>query len=51
MKTSRIVVGLYRRRSEAAVAAMTAPERHRLCRRCHLVTGREEHRRVARSGH
>ncbi len=49
VRTSRSVVGLYRRRAEAAAAVMTAPERHRLCRRCHLVTGREEHRRVART--
>jgi hypothetical protein len=40
-RSSRAVVGLYRRAA--------AEERHRLCRRCHLVTGRDEHRRVAQT--
>ncbi|WP_455184333.1 hypothetical protein [Azospirillum palustre] len=45
LRHSRAIVGLYR---QSAAARMAAEVSHRLCRRCHLVTGREEHRRVAR---
>lgn len=44
LRMSRSVVGLYRRR-----AAMAAQEPQRLCRRCHMVVGRREHQRVART--
>ncbi|GAA4249332.1 hypothetical protein GBZ26_20530 [Azospirillum formosense] len=43
VRTSRSIVGLYRRRAEKAM------ERQWLCRRCHMVTARDEHRRVTRT--
>lgn len=50
VRTSRSIIGLYRRR-EAAIEASAerAMERRWLCRRCHMVTARDEHRRVTRT--
>ena len=50
VRTSRSIVGLYRRREAAIEAsAETVMERQWLCRRCHMVTARDEHRRVTRT--
>ncbi|MGY0794507.1 hypothetical protein ACW7BJ_34620 [Azospirillum argentinense] len=59
VRTSRSIVGQYRRAAaiersaEKAMAekamAEKAMERRWLCRRCHMVTARDEHRRVTRT--
>ncbi|WP_353861576.1 hypothetical protein [Azospirillum formosense] len=50
VRTSRSIVGLYRRRAAAIeLSAENAMERRWLCRRCHMVTARDEHRRVTRT--
>ncbi len=49
VRTSRSIVGLYRRRTTIETSAEKAMERRWLCRRCHMVTARDEHRRVTRT--
>lgn len=54
VRTSRSIVGQYRRaaaieRSAEKAMAEKAMERRWLCRRCHMVTARDEHRRVTRT--
>ncbi|MDQ2104200.1 hypothetical protein QSG27_15975 [Azospirillum sp. C340-1] len=49
VRTSRSIVGLYRRAAAIEAPAERVMERRWLCRRCHMVTARDEHRRVTRT--